>query len=105
MQNEMKNVPNRTKLIFSMLRRFEVWTSKIVAQDQLVTPTRLLPEAARSKTDQCGTQPGVKQERYDGGGRNLDGRGGDFWGGADGGGGQPRRRSKWHFVSVQTLED
>merc|ERR1712238_247348 len=50
-------VVDRTKLLLKLLQRFEVWTCKIVAQDQLVTSTRLLPEAARVKTDQCCFSP------------------------------------------------
>jgi hypothetical protein len=56
-QKEIQATPDRTKLVFSILRRCEVWTCKLVAQDQLVTPTRLLAEAARIKTDQCCFSP------------------------------------------------
>ncbi len=58
-RKKIKEIPDRIKLIFSMLRRFEVWTSKLVAQDQLLTPTKLLPEAVRnkSKTDQLSFSP------------------------------------------------
>ena len=51
-QNEIAKIPNRIKLVFCMLRRCEVWTSKLVAQDHLVTSTELLPPAIRSKTIQ-----------------------------------------------------
>lgn len=56
-QKEIQAIPDRTKLVFTILRRCEVWTCKLVAQDQLVTPTRLLPAAARIKTDQCCFSP------------------------------------------------
>lgn len=51
-QSEIAKIPDRTKLVFSMLRRCEVWTSKLIAQDQLVTSTELLPPAIRGKTTQ-----------------------------------------------------
>jgi hypothetical protein len=56
-QREIQATPDRTKLILSILRRFEVWTSKLIAQDQLVTSTRLLREASKIKADQCCFSP------------------------------------------------
>ena len=52
-RKEIEATSDRTKLVFFMLQRCEVWTCKLVAQDQLLTSNRLLPEAARIKTDQC----------------------------------------------------
>mmetsp|Transcript_54371 Transcript_54371/g.61524 ORF Transcript_54371/g.61524 Transcript_54371/m.61524 type:complete len:1761 (-) Transcript_54371:323-5605(-) len=57
LREQVNSVVDRTKLLLKLLQRFEVWTCKIVAQDQLVTSTRLLPEAARVKTNQCCFSP------------------------------------------------
>jgi hypothetical protein len=40
---------DRMKLLLKLLQRFEVWTCKFVAQDQLVTSTRLLPADSATK--------------------------------------------------------
>jgi len=56
-QKKINDIPDRTKSIHSMLRRCEVWTCKVVAQDHLVSPTSLLPETARNKTTQCCFSP------------------------------------------------
>ena len=51
LHEEVKRVgTDRMKLLLKLLQRFEVWTCKFVAQDQLVTSTRLLPVDATAKS-------------------------------------------------------
>jgi C-terminal processing protease CtpA/Prc len=57
LNKQMQSISGRTKLLLTLLHRFEVWISKVVAQDQLVTSKESLSEAARLKIDQRFSSP------------------------------------------------
>ncbi|VEU39727.1 unnamed protein product [Pseudo-nitzschia multistriata] len=56
-QKNICGVPDRTKLVLSMLWNCKVWTCKVVAQDHLVSPARLMPCTGRKEAGLCCFSP------------------------------------------------